>query len=110
MTRSNRKGECMWFDHYNRHGHTREICWQIHGKPANWAPRRQSNSDKADGRAYQSSDDKAGTAPPIEVSSQFNKEQVEHLCRLLNQSSANLRSCSITQSSKFHFALNSSVS
>ena len=108
-SRPNRKGERMWCDHCNRHGHTREICWQIHGKPTNWVPRRQSNSDKTDGKAYQSSGDKVGTAP-IEVSPQFSKEQVEHLCRLLNQSSANLGSCSVAQSGKFHFALNSSVS
>ncbi|GAA0184820.1 hypothetical protein LIER_32108 [Lithospermum erythrorhizon] len=29
-----------WCDHFHKPGHTKADCWEIHGKPANWSPRR----------------------------------------------------------------------
>ncbi|KAL5565431.1 hypothetical protein UlMin_028595 [Ulmus minor] len=29
-----------WCDHCRKTGHTKETCWNIHGKPANWKPSR----------------------------------------------------------------------
>ncbi|KAK2659888.1 hypothetical protein Ddye_006421 [Dipteronia dyeriana] len=29
-----------WCDHYKRPGHVKEKCRKIHGKPADWKPRR----------------------------------------------------------------------
>lgn len=37
-----------WCDHCHRPGHTKDKCWEIHGKPANWQPRKKQN-----GRAHQ---------------------------------------------------------
>ena len=37
-SRTSRRGERMWCDHCSHHGHTKDICWKIHGKPANWVP------------------------------------------------------------------------
>ena len=34
-SRISRRGEQMWCYHCSRHGHTKAICWKIHGKPAN---------------------------------------------------------------------------
>lgn len=31
-----------WCDHCRRPGHTKETCWKIHGKPADW----KSNKEK----------------------------------------------------------------
>ena len=96
-----------WCDHYNRPGHTREKCWEIHGKPANWQPRK-----KTDGCAYQtqSDHDKCGNSG---ASIPFSKKLVEQLCRLLNQPSANISqpsgSCSVVQSGKLYSAQKSFI-
>ncbi|XP_024038988.1 uncharacterized protein LOC112097755 isoform X2 [Citrus clementina] len=75
--RSNKR---PWCDHCNRPGHTRDKCWEIHGKPANWQSRK-----KNDGRAHhtQSNQDHSGASIP------FSKEQIDQLCKLLNLSSVN---------------------
>ena len=74
--RPNRKGDRPWCDHCQRHGHTRSSCWVIHGKPPNWTPRRQHEK-----KAYQTQTENSSTTPS------FSKEQLAHLCTLLNQSS-----------------------
>ncbi|KAK0598581.1 hypothetical protein LWI29_036055 [Acer saccharum] len=38
--RMNKRGERPWCNHCSRPGHTREKCWQLHGKPAHWQPRK----------------------------------------------------------------------
>ncbi|KAI9154591.1 hypothetical protein LWI28_028499 [Acer negundo] len=86
--RMNKRGERPWCNHCNHPGHTREKCWQLHGKPANWQPRKP-----AEGRAYQAHSDR-NTAGQTGTPIQFNKEQVEHLCCLLNQPSFNVNSSS----------------
>ncbi|GAA0145710.1 hypothetical protein LIER_05844 [Lithospermum erythrorhizon] len=42
--RGGRRSERPWCDHCKINGHTKEGCWEIHGKPNNWTPRRQSDS------------------------------------------------------------------
>ena len=32
-----------WCDHCRRSGHTKDTCWKIHGKPADWKPSRFAN-------------------------------------------------------------------
>lgn len=32
-----------WCDHCKRPGHTKDNCWKIHGKPADWKPSSRSN-------------------------------------------------------------------
>lgn len=54
----------MWCDHCNHHGHTCEICWQIHGKSTTWVPCRHSEGKdgrQAGNRAYQSNVEKTST-------------------------------------------------
>ena len=41
--------EKQWCDHYNRPYHTRETCWKIHRKPANWKPRNQRKGGQSVG-------------------------------------------------------------
>ncbi|KAF7821409.1 Retrovirus-related Pol polyprotein from transposon TNT 1-94 [Senna tora] len=31
-------------DHYHKKGHTKDTCWEIHGKPSNWKPRSHSSA------------------------------------------------------------------
>jgi hypothetical protein len=35
-----------WCEHCKKPWHTKETCWKLHGKPANWKPK-----SKRDGRA-----------------------------------------------------------
>ncbi|XP_073037355.1 uncharacterized protein [Primulina eburnea] len=51
-----------WCDHCRKPGHTRETCWKIHGKPANWKPRVN-----------------------VATSSQFNPDQLSILHNLITQ-------------------------
>ncbi|XP_028755055.1 uncharacterized protein LOC114714482 [Neltuma alba] len=41
----------VYCDHCKKPGHTRDRCWDIHGKPADWKPR------KGKSRGYQASQD-----------------------------------------------------
>ena len=72
------KGGRPWCDHCRKPGHSRETCWKIHGKPADWKPRQplvkegQGNHVAADEQS-----------PQIEASP-FNKEQMEMLQKLLS--------------------------
>ncbi|GMP46736.1 hypothetical protein CsSME_00014783 [Camellia sinensis var. sinensis] len=38
--RQKNKGGRPWCDHCRKPGHSRETCWKIHGKPADWKPRQ----------------------------------------------------------------------
>ena len=106
----------MWCDHCSHHGHTKDICWKIHGKPANWVPQRQT-----EGRGFQaqSNQDKQGIDPSTQHQSTnssipLRKEQLEQFYHLLNPSPApslsnpDLGSCSIAQFGN-HSALTSLV-
>ncbi|RVW76413.1 hypothetical protein CK203_056591 [Vitis vinifera] len=62
----------VWCDFCNKPRHTRENCWKIHGKPANW---KGKTGDKP-GRAIIPTANEAETSP-------FTIEQMEHLLALL---------------------------
>ena len=101
----------MWCDHYNRHGHTSDICWKIHGKPANWVPQRQTEGHACQTQSNQ--DNEATTENQASIL--FSKEQIKQLCRLLNQSPApssstpSLGLCYVAQSGNYHSALKSTI-
>jgi hypothetical protein len=77
----------VWCDYCNKPRHTRETCWKIHGKPANW---KSSKPGDRSGRAFP-------TANEAEVTS-FTKEQMEHLLTLLkSNSSFGIPSVSVAQ-------------
>ena len=67
LQRKSDEKQQVWCDFCHKPRHTRETCWKIHGKPANW-------KGKA-GRANP-------TANEVETSP-FTKEQMEHLLALL---------------------------
>ena len=74
-----RKGR-PWCDHCAKPGHTKDKCWKIHNKPANWRPSK-SNFDR-DSRANSATAVKE--QPPAVESSPFTKEQLEVLQKLLS--------------------------
>ncbi|KAK3041993.1 hypothetical protein RJ639_002301 [Escallonia herrerae] len=75
-----RKGR-PWCDHCRRPSHTKEICWKIHGKPANWKPNREK---EAQGFMV----DSEGTGKTISDPVSFSKEQVEWLQKMFSSGSS----------------------
>ena len=72
------KGGRPLCDHCRKPGHSRETCWKIHGKPADWKPRQPLEKE---GRGNHVAVDEQSSQ--IEVSP-FNKEQMEMLQKLLS--------------------------
>ncbi|KAJ9689184.1 hypothetical protein PVL29_014710 [Vitis rotundifolia] len=66
----------VWCDFCNKPRHTRENCWKIHGKPANW---KGKTGDKPS-RAIIPTTNEVETSP-------FTTEQMEHLLALLKSNS-----------------------
>ena len=66
----------VWCDHCNKPRHTRETCWKIHGKPANW------QSSKPGERNNRSNPKANSTVNETELSP-FNNEQMNHILKLL---------------------------
>ncbi|PON86229.1 LOW QUALITY PROTEIN: hypothetical protein TorRG33x02_179480 [Trema orientale] len=97
----NRKNDRPWCDHCQRPGHTRDTCWRIHGKPANWKPKKQYDGPGF-AAAEEEKTEKGGTV--------FSKEQLEQLQALITQTQS-LRtsqanpSCLIAQKGNYQSAL-----
>ena len=69
-----------WCDHCQRPYHTKDTCWKLHGKPADWKPRNQR-----DNRALQANSN--DTKPEIsKPSSSFTVKQLEEIQALLTKS------------------------
>ncbi|XP_073147995.1 uncharacterized protein [Henckelia pumila] len=66
----------VWCDVCERPYHTRETCWKIHGKPANWKSNKLGNRHN---RVIPTANE-AETSP-------FSKEQMDHLLKLLKSNS-----------------------
>ena len=81
--RNNQRRGHLWCNHCNRAGHTRDTCWDIHGKPTNWKPKGANK-----GRGFQASVEgkREETRTNTESNGVFlNKSQLEQLQKLLNQ-------------------------
>ena len=90
LQRKSDEKQQVWCDFCHKPRHTRETCWKIHGKPANW-------KGKA-GRANP-------TANEVETSP-FTKEQMEHLLALLKFNSVpNVPSVSVAHTGNKFYAL-----
>ena len=88
-----------WCEHCRKPGHTKETCWKIHGKPTNWKP-NQSNNGSQGNTASSSETNNSAEANP------FNKEQMEVLQKLFNQSGSIIGAGTIAQKGNFLSALN----
>ncbi|PON39444.1 hypothetical protein TorRG33x02_342680, partial [Trema orientale] len=71
-----RKGR-SWCDHCRRPGHTKEMCWKIHSKPADWKLARERETR---GNHVTTED-----TPATPNSAPFSREQWELLQKLINQ-------------------------
>ncbi|XP_054817515.1 uncharacterized protein LOC129317173 [Prosopis cineraria] len=71
----NQKGK-VTCEHCKKIGHTRDTCWDIHGKPADWKPKKGKQ------RSYQTSHD----VPPDKPDSipEIDKEQLGKLLEMLS--------------------------
>ncbi|KAL5553898.1 hypothetical protein UlMin_041299 [Ulmus minor] len=67
-----------WCKHCKKLGHTKETCWKIHGKPADWKPNRARNDWETRANVAATSGNNPDTSP-------FTREQIEVLQKLLGQ-------------------------
>lgn len=96
-----RRNEWPWCDNCQPPGHTKKICWKLHGRPANWKPRRQ-----ADGRSFQVITEEEKTE---KGGSAFSKEQMEQLQAMFNQTQVQsmaqtIPNCSLAQTDDYQSA------
>ena len=66
-----------WCEHCRRPGHTKETCWKLHGKPADWKPSRTHNERESRANAV-SSESPTAHSP-------FSKDQMDILQKLISQ-------------------------
>ena len=71
----------VWCDHCNKPRHTRETCWKLHGKPADWKPsewktNKQCDSNRTPAKAH------------IAETPSLSKEQLDQLLQLYSISSS----------------------
>ena len=76
----NQVKEKVWCNHCTRPSHTKENCWKIHGKPANWKPRPKKDNPRSAYNAEALTENK----PTLNLSG----DQNQALCKLLNQGTA----------------------
>ncbi|KZV49361.1 hypothetical protein F511_10901 [Dorcoceras hygrometricum] len=80
QSRPGPKGEGVKCEYCNKPNHTKETCWDLHGKPPNWKPRFQKQKGR-ESRAHQSGvEEEAGVFSGMPT---FSKEQLGQLYRLL---------------------------
>nr|DAD41760.1 TPA_asm: hypothetical protein HUJ06_016083 [Nelumbo nucifera] len=91
-----RKGGRPWCEHCRRPGHTKETCWKLHGKPADWKPKTAAEKEI-----------RGNMAGSSEQLANFSKEELDGLRRLLQsrQNPPVVGSGSIAQKGNFLKAL-----
>ena len=67
----------QWCKHCNKSYHTKDTCWKLHGKPANWKPRNKREKERP---AYTT----IASTPKKGMSLNLTTELVEFLQKLLN--------------------------
>nr|CAN83808.1 hypothetical protein VITISV_026963 [Vitis vinifera] len=68
-----------WCDHCRKPGHTKETCWHLHGKPADWKPSRPQQNREGRGYTATAEKDTSGTSSNP---GPFSKEQLEALQKI----------------------------
>ncbi|RVX00497.1 hypothetical protein CK203_036922 [Vitis vinifera] len=62
QTKKNR----LWCDHCRKPGHTKETCWHLHGKLADWKPSRPQQNREGWGYTVAAEEDTSGTISNLE--------------------------------------------
>ncbi|KAH9716025.1 protein kinase domain-containing protein [Citrus sinensis] len=107
QARQNKKGENVWCDHCHKPRHTRETCWDLHGKPPNWKPRNFSQSNR-DSKAFHSATEENGNTATTATTPSFSKEQLEQLYKLFQSTQVTnpvSSSCSLAQKGTYQSAV-----
>ncbi|KAH7657630.1 RNA-directed DNA polymerase protein [Dioscorea alata] len=100
-----RRGNCPWCEHCKKLGHTKEVCWKIHGKPANWQPSSNRSFQASHGNVAATENQKSEEADP------FNQEQIEALRKMLQSTiqsalkSSEGNTATVAQKGNFYTAL-----
>lgn len=105
----NRKGR-PWCDHCHKPGHTKNICWELHGKPTNWKPRSSGDRESKGHMTAASDGNKSssgtGSGTGTGVFSQEQIEQMQQLFQTWNNSSAVAGSGFVAKKGTYSSALN----
>ncbi|RVW86324.1 Retrovirus-related Pol polyprotein from transposon TNT 1-94 [Vitis vinifera] len=107
---SPRQSKRTYCEHCKKLGHTKDTCWALHGKPANWKPKQPK------AHSHQASTETQADKTPTEIcqstsSLGFNSDQLAKLYELFSnfqasgQSSTTLSSGSLAKKSIFFTAL-----
>ncbi|GAV70451.1 UBN2_3 domain-containing protein [Cephalotus follicularis] len=94
-----------WCDHCRKPGHTKETCWKLHGKPADWKPKNERDHDS---QGFTITAQEPPQSSP-ELHS-FSTEQIDLLQSMLSQlqsssSSKTIESGLVAQKGMFSNAL-----
>ncbi|RVW21058.1 Retrovirus-related Pol polyprotein from transposon TNT 1-94 [Vitis vinifera] len=96
-----------WCDHCRKPGHTKETCWHLHGKPADWKPSRPQQNREGWGYTATAEEDTSGTSSNP---GPFSKEQLEALQKMfqhtLQSTGTTIGTASVAQKGIFSHALN----
>ena len=107
---SPRHSKRTYCEHCKKLGHTKDTCWALHGKPANWKPKQPK------AHSHQASTETQADKTPTEIcqstsSLGFNSDQLVKLYELFSnfqassQSSTTLSSGSLAKKGTFFTAL-----
>lgn len=86
---NDKKMEKSCCDHCKRPWHTRETCWKLHGKPLN--SKKKADSD---GKSFQVTNEASQGHQINWETLPFTKDQLDHLCKLLQNFVNSFISCS----------------
>ncbi|KAK3008643.1 hypothetical protein RJ639_013452 [Escallonia herrerae] len=81
--RNKQRGGRPWCSHCNKPGHTRDTCWDIHGKPSNWKSRGSNKGKGFQATVEEKNGDTWASSETNRV--YFTKAQLEQLQKLLSQ-------------------------
>jgi len=98
-TGQNHQRRRPWCEHCHTDGHTKDICWKLHGKPANWKPRQNNRY-----RGYQATIDQTRKIQGEKSASggAFSSEQMEQLYKMFSSFQHTVQSSSIGVSLGLH--------
>ncbi|KAL6327175.1 hypothetical protein AAG906_015214 [Vitis piasezkii] len=110
---SPRQSKRTYCEHCKKLGHTKDTCWALHGKPADWKPRQPNKA-----HSHQASTETQANKTPTEIcqstsSVGFNSDQLAKLYELFSnfqasgQSSTTLSSGSLAKKGTFLYLGNS---
>ena len=80
-TSNQKRNNRPWCDQCKKLGHTKETCWKLHDKPANWQPSRPNQNNQVNISAAETQ--------KTEDTTPFNKEQMEMLQKMLQNTVQN---------------------